>query len=382
MIPYARQDVCEADIQAVVDVLRSEFLTQGPVVPAFERAVAAYCGGAHAVAVNSATSALHVACMALEVKPGDRVWTSPITFVASANCARYCGADVDFVDVDPGTFNLSVDRLEEKLRRAERSNTLPRVLIPVHFAGQSCDMSRIHQLAQRFGFRVLEDASHAIGGRYQGEPIGNCRDSAITIFSFHPVKAITTGEGGMAITNDATIADRMRRLRTHGITRDPALMTEVCEGPWYYEQTALGYNYRMTDIQAALGYSQLQRLDMYVARRRALAERYDRLLADLPVVRQAAHSDSETAAHLYVVRVTPPRKRGGVFVHMRSEGIGVNVHYIPVHLQPYYRALGYRPGDFPEAERYYEEALSLPLHPRLTESEQDRVVLALRRALE
>jgi dTDP-4-amino-4,6-dideoxygalactose transaminase len=243
-------------------------------------------------------------------------------------------------------------------------------------------MGRIGQLAQRFGFRVLEDASHAIGGRYRDEPVGNCRYSAVTVFSFHPVKAITTGEGGIAVTNDATLADRMRRLRSHGITRDPALMTRECEGPWYYEQTALGYNYRMTDIQAALGYSQLQRLDSYVARRRALAERYDRLLADLPIVRPDEHAESATAAHLYVVRVTPPRNRANVFRHMRSEDVGVNVHYIPVHLQPYYRALGYRPGDFPEAERYYAQALSLPLHPRLTETEQDRVVLALRRALE
>ncbi len=381
MIPYGRQEVVAADIAAVVEVLQSDWLTQGPAVPHFEQVVAGYCGARHAVAVNSATSALHLACLALGVGPGDRVWTSPNTFVASANCARYCGATVDFVDIDPRTWNLSVEALEAKLAQAERAGTLPKVVIPVHFAGQSCDMAAIGDLAGRYGFRVIEDASHAIGGRYQGQAIGGCRHSAVTVFSFHPVKIVTTGEGGMALTNVPELAERMERLRSHGITRDPAHMQGEAEGPWYYQQIELGYNYRLTDIQAALGLSQLARLDAYVAARQRLAARCDALLADLPLTLPWRHPEAFSAFHLYVVQLEDADCRRAVFEHMRAAGVGVNVHYIPVHLQPDYRRLGFGPGDCPVAEDYYSRAISLPLYPTLSEAEQDAVVAALRVAL-
>lgn len=381
MIPYGRQDVSEADIQAVVDVLRSDFLTQGPAVPAFEKAAAGYCGAQHAVAVNSATGALHIACLALGVGPGDWVWTSPITFVASANCALYCGAQVDFVDIDPRTYNLSVERLAEKLAQAEQAGRLPKVVIPVHLCGQSCDMAGIHALAQRYGFKIIEDASHAIGGRYRGEPIGNSRYSDITVFSFHPVKIITTAEGGMALTNDAELAKRMARLRTHGITRDVAEMTHAPDGPWYYQQIDLGYNYRMSDLQAALGVSQMQRLDEFVIKRHTIAQRYDELLADLPLVTPWQHPDSYSGLHLYVIRLKLAEIRKShceVFEALRAEGVGVSLHYIPVYRQPYYERLDFKAGYCPEAERYYAEAISLPMYPGLTDRQQDRVVSALR----
>lgn len=379
-IPYGRQDISETDIQAVIDVLKSDFLTQGPAVPAFETAVSEYCGVRHAFAVNSATSALHIACLALGVGPGDLVWTSPITFVASANCALYCGAKVDFVDIDPRTYNLSVAALEEKLQAAERDGKLPKVVIPVHLCGQSCEMAAIHALSEKYGFKIIEDASHAIGGKYRNQPIGNCRYSDITVFSFHPVKIITTAEGGMALTNDAGLADKLALLRSHGITRDPAQMTHQADGPWYYQQIALGYNYRMTDIQAALGLSQLSRLDEFVANRQRLAARYDSLLSALPVEIPWQHPDNYSALHLYPIRIpegVSSYSRLSVFEGLRAAGIGVNVHYIPVHLQPYYRQLGFQPGDFPEAERYYRAAISLPLYATLTEANQDRVVAAL-----
>ena len=381
MIPYGRQAITDADIQAVVDVLRSDFLTQGPAVPAFEGAVARYCGARHAVAANSATSALHLACMALGVGAGDWLWTSPITFVASANCALYCGARVDFVDIDPRSHNLSVERLTEKLDRAAKAGRLPKVVVPVHLGGHACDMAGIQSLAQRYGFKVIEDASHAVGGRYRGELIGNGRYSDITVFSFHPVKIITTAEGGLALTGEPALAERMARLRNHGITRDRDLLGSQDEGPWYYEQIELGFNYRMTDLQAALGLSQLQRLESYVDRRRELAKRYDALLAGLPLVTPWESPDARSATHLYVVRLAPGFSRKDVFTSLRSSGIGVGVHYIPVHLQPYYRQFGFQRGDFPEAERYYDQAISLPLHPLLTTSDQDRVVAALRHAL-
>lgn len=380
MIPYGRQDITPADVEAVVSVLQSDFLTQGPAVPRFEHKVAAHTGAAHAVAVNSATSALHIACLALGLGPGDSLWTSPITFVASANCALYCGASVDFVDIDPRTYNLCPQALAAKLERAEREGRLPKIVVPVHLCGQSCDMAAIHALAQRYGFHVIEDASHAIGGRYRGEFVGNCRYSDITIFSFHPVKIVTTAEGGLALTNDPQLAERMALLRSHGITRDPAQMTRAADGPWYYQQVGLGFNYRMTELQAALGISQMDRLDAYVARRHALAARYDAALADLPLGTPWQHPDAYSAYHLYVVRCAAAQRRA-VFERLRAAGIGVNVHYIPVHTQPYYQQLGFLPGDFPLAEAYYAEAISLPLFPTLSEADQDAVIAALRDAL-
>ena len=384
MIPYGRQEIREADIDAVVEVLRSDFLTQGPAVPAFETAVAAKVGAAHAVAVNSATSALHIACLALGVAPGDVVWTTPMTFVASANCALYCGASVDFVDIDPRSYNMSVAALRDKLERAATEDRLPKVVIPVHLCGQPCEMAQIHELGQRYGFAIIEDASHAIGGRYRGEPIGNGRHSDITVFSFHPVKIITTAEGGMALTQREDLAQRMQLLRSHGITRDPAQMSRAPDGPWYYEQITLGFNYRMTDLQAALGLSQLARLDEYAARRHALARRYDEALAELPVRTPWQHPDSHSALHLYVIRLQLEqigRSHREVFDALRAAGIGVNLHYIPVHTQPWYRAMGFGQGEFPEAEQYYAEAISLPLFPSMTDTQQAEVIAALRRAL-
>jgi UDP-4-amino-4,6-dideoxy-N-acetyl-beta-L-altrosamine transaminase len=383
MIPYGRQSVNEQDIAAVVDVLRSDWLTQGPAVPLFEDRVRKQAGAAHAVACNSATSALHVACLALDVGPGDCVWTSPNTFVASANCARYCGADVDFVDIDPRTYNLCADALAAKLSEAERRGALPKVVIPVHFAGQPCDMQRIHALAQRYGFKLIEDASHAVGASYQGAPVGDCRLSDITVFSFHPVKIITSAEGGMALTNSGELAERMRLLRSHGVTRDALRMEAPTHEAWYYEQELLGFNYRLPDVLAALGASQHCRLGEFVERRRRLAARYDAELAGLPLVLPARDREGESAFHLYVVQVADQAgvDRGTVFTRLRAAGVGVNVHYIPVHTQPYYRRLGFRPGMFPHAERYYRHAISLPMYAALEDSDLERVVHELRAAL-
>jgi len=384
VIPYGRQDITQDDIDAVVSVLTSDYLTQGPLVPRFEQAVATYCGAEHAVAMNSATSALHVACMALGMGPGDRLWTTPVTFVASANCALYCGADVDFVDIDPRTWNLSVKALERKLVAAEREHSLPKVVVPVHLGGEPCDMQAIHALSQRYGFKVIEDASHAIGGSYRGERIGNCRYSDIVIFSFHPVKVITTAEGGMALTRDAGLARRMERLRSHGITREPGEMTHAPDGPWYYQQIELGYNYRMTELHAALGLSQMRRLDGYVDRRHAIADRYDAMLAHLPVATPVRSPQNRSGLHLYVIRLQRDRlarSHSEVFRLLRESGIGVNLHYIPVHLQPWYARMGFRQGDYPEAERYYAEAISLPMFATLTEAQQDQVVAALAKAV-
>lgn len=385
MIPYGRQDITQQDIDAVVAVLRSDFLTQGPQVPRFEQAVAAYCGAAHGVAANSATSALHLACLALGLGPGDELWTTPITFVASANCGLYCGARVDFVDIDPRTYNLCPKALERKLIEAERAGRLPKVVVPVHLCGQPCDMAAIGALAKQYGFRVIEDASHAIGGRYQDQPIGACRHSDITVFSFHPVKIITTAEGGLAVTNDAALAERMMLLRSHGITRDPARMSHEPDGGWYYQQIELGFNYRMTDMQAALGLSQMTRLDEYVARRHWLARRYDEGLAGLALSTPWQHPDGYSGLHLYVIRLDLARlgaRHAEVFEALRARGIGANLHYIPVHTQPYYQRFGFAAGDFPAAEAYYREAISLPMFATLGEDQQDQVMAALAGVLE
>ena len=383
MIPYGRQDISDEDVASVVAALRSDWLTQGPSVPAFERDLAALAGAPYAVAVNSATSALHIACVALGLGPNDWLWTSPITFVASANCGRYCGASVDFVDIDSRTYNLSVAALAEKLRSAKRAGRLPKVVVPVHFAGQSCEMREIRALAHEYGFRILEDASHAVGGAYRGVPVGHCQYSDAAVFSFHPVKIVTTGEGGAVLTRDPALAARMQLLRSHGITRDPAAMDGLSEGPWYYQQVGLGFNYRMTDIQAALGRSQLRRLDAFLASRRRLVARYEEMLCDLPVILPWQHPDTVSAWHLYVVQVDESRCRNSrleVFNALRTAGVGVNVHYIPVHRQPYYRHLNPAPT-LPEAERYYERALSLPLYATLSDADQERIVTALRDAL-
>ncbi len=376
-IPYGRQDVAADDIEAVVAVLRSDWLTQGPTVPRFEAALAAYCGARHAVAVNSATAALHVACRALGLGAGDTLWTSPNTFVASANCALYCGAEVDFVDIDPRTYNISVDALAEKLEAAEAEGRLPKIVVPVHFSGQSCDMARIGALAKRYGFRIIEDAAHAVGGKYLGAPVGNCRYSDVTVFSFHPVKLITTGEGGAALTNDPELAERMARLRSHGITQDPRRMQGEPDGPWSYEEIELGWNYRMTDIAAALGLSQLRRVDEYVDRRTALAARYQRLLANSGLALPWIDQRCASAWHLYVVGWNADASRLSrreAFVELRRRGIGVQVHYIPVHTQPVFRERGFNAGQFPNAEAYYARALTIPLFPGLAEEQQDAVV--------
>lgn len=384
MIPYGRQEITQADVEAVVAVLRSDFLTQGPVVPRFERELAKRVGAEHAIAVNSATSALHIACLALGLGPGDWLWTSPITFVASANCGLYCGAKVDFVDIDPKTYNLCPVALERKLIQAEREGRLPKVVVPVHLCGQPCDMAAIHALAQRFGFKVIEDASHAIGGAYQGDPIGSCRYSDITVFSFHPVKIITTAEGGAALTNNPDLAGKMSLLRSHGITRDPGQMTQEPDGPWYYQQIDLGFNYRMTELQAALGVSQLTRLDRYIERRHELARRYDARLAELPVTLPWQHPDSYSGLHLYVIRLQLGKlalSHREVFEALRESGIGVNLHYIPVYLQPYFQRMGFDSASFPQAQAYYREAISLPMYSTLTEQQQDVVVASLQKVL-
>ena len=373
MIPYGRQHITQADIDAVTDVLQSDFLTQGPAVPAFEQRLAELTGAEHAVAVNSATSALHIACLALGVSSGSRVWTSPISFVASANCARYCGACVDFVDIDQDSGNMAVDKLRAKLELARQNDTLPQVVIPVHLAGASCDMQQIHHLSMEFGFSIIEDASHAVGASYQDEAVGSCRYSDITIFSFHPVKIITTAEGGMAMTNDAVVADKMRLLRSHGISRNDEQMTEPSHGAWYYQQLQLGFNYRMTDLQAALGLSQSRRLLPIIQKRQLLAANYQRLLNELPIGLPALDDDNISAWHLYIIRLHDKSKRKAVFDGMRAAGIGVNVHYIPIHTQPYYQNLGFDWGDYPAAEDFYERIISLPMFPELSGEQQQYI---------
>ena len=384
MIPYGRQDINQQDINAVVEVLKSDFLTQGPQVPAFEQSIIEVCDAKYAVAVNSATSALHIACLALGLGNDDWLWTTPNTFVASANCALYCGAKVDFVDIDPRTYNLCAKQLEKKLIAAQKVGKLPKIVIPVHFSGQSCDMQAIHELAKKYGFSIIEDASHAIGGKYQDAAIGNSRYSDITIFSFHPVKIVTSAEGGAAVTNRADLAEKMLLLRSHGITRDEELMTKAADGPWYYQQIELGYNYRMTELQAALGLSQMQRLEAFVIKRHELASRYDNLLHDLPITLPWQHPDSYSARHLYVIRLQLEQiniTHLDVFNALRAAGIQANLHYIPVHMQPYYQKMGFASGQFPEAEKYYKEAISIPLFSAMTEGQQDTVCSTLKTIL-
>ena len=373
MIPYGRQEVTQEDIDSVVSVLQSDFLTQGPTIPKFENGVANYCRVKHGVATNSATSSLHVACLALGLGEGDWLWTTPIAFVASANCGLYCGAKVDFVDIDPPTFNMCPIALGHKLQEAEKTGRLPKIVVPVHMCGQSCDMESIHKLSKQYGFKIIEDASHAIGGKYEKEPVGNCAFSDIAVFSFHPVKIMTTGEGGMAMTNSTELADTMQLLRSHGVTRDASKMIGDSDGGWYYQQVALGFNYRMTDIQAALGVSQLERVDANVIRRHEIARKYDEALLDTSITRQQQRQDTYSAYHLYVINFEvgiTTQERSRIYTSMRELGIGVNLHYIPIHTQPYFKALGFREGDFPNAEQYYNRALTLPLYPNLTPPNQ------------
>ncbi len=383
-IPYGKHDINQDDIDAVVEVLQSNWITQGPCIEKFEKTIANYCGAKYAVAVSSGTAALHIACLATDLKKGDIFWTSPNTFVASANCGLYCGASVDFVDIDPKTYNLSIKELETKLDFAKKNSCLPKVIIPVHFAGQSYEMEKIAELSKHYDFKIIEDAAHALGGSYKDKPIGSCEFSDMCTFSFHPVKNITTGEGGMILTNKKDLYENLIRLRTHGITRDETLMKNKSHGPWYYEQLELGFNYRMTDIQAALGISQMKRLDEFVSQRRLLAERYNKLLKELPIVLPWQHSDTKSSWHLYVIRLKLDqikKTHRQVFEELRNMGLGVNLHYIPVHIQPYYQQLGFKSGDFLNAESYYQQALTLPLYQSLTEYEQDRVIKTLKEIL-
>jgi UDP-4-amino-4,6-dideoxy-N-acetyl-beta-L-altrosamine transaminase len=384
MIPYGKQSISDEDIRAVVEVLKSDFLTQGPVIDRFEAAVAEACGAKYAVAVANGTASLHVACLAARVGPGDLVWTSPVTFVASANCARYCGADVDFVDIDPATFNLSLSALEEKLAAAKHAGRLPKMLVPVHLGGQSCDMEAIRRLTRPHGILILEDAAHAFGGSHRGKAVGACEFSDMASFSFHPVKIVTTCEGGVVTTNSDELNQRLRMLRTHGITRDEKLMRGDSDGGWYYQMLELGFNYRISDVHAALGLSQMSRLQEFVRRRNQLAARYREKLAGLPLKLQAPQPDTVSAYHLALIKLDLAaigRSHREVYDRMRASGIGVNLHYIPVHLQPYYADLGFRRGQFPQAEAYYDGAMTLPLHYGLTDEEQDRVVEALKAAI-
>ena len=384
MIPYGKQQITTEDIRSVIDVLQSDFITQGPKVPIFEKSIKDLVGAEYAVALNSATSALHVACMALGLTKGDILWTTPVSFVASANCGLYCGASVDFVDIDPITYNISVEALEEKLFISEIEGKLPKIIVVVHLCGLPCDMKELADLSKRYGFKIIEDASHAIGAKYKNEFVGNCRYSDITVFSFHPVKIITTAEGGMAVTNNQKLADKMELYRNHGITRNSDMMTHEPDGQWYYQQIALGYNYRMTDLQAALGISQLNRLHEFIEKRHLLFVNYAEQLTGLPIVTPQQISDRNSSLHLYVIRLQESQigiSRREVFDELRKNGVGVNIHYIPIHLQPYFKNMGFKSGDFPEAERYYSEAISIPLHHGMTSNDQEKIINCIKKIL-
>ena len=382
-IPYGRQNINKDDIDAVINVLKSDFLTQGTIVPSFEVAISEYCKVNHVIAVNSATSALHIACLALGLKQGDYLWTSPITFVASANCARFCGAEVDFVDIEPKTYNMSVDKLAEKLEKAERENKLPKIVVPVHLCGQSCDMESIYNLSKQYGFKIIEDASHAVGARYKNEPVGCCKYSDIAVFSLHAVKIITTGEGGMALTNSSDLAEKMTRLRSHGITRFPQEMTRTPDGAWFYQQLELGFNFRMTDVAAALGLSQFKRLDEFVKRRHEIVDLYNKLLAGTNIIIPWQHADTYSSYHLYVIRIPNLRllNRNLIFERLRSNGILVNLHYIPIYLHPYYEQFGYDQSEFLESQKYYSQAISLPVFPGLLDSDVEEIVEILNKPI-
>ncbi|MFB9213686.1 UDP-4-amino-4,6-dideoxy-N-acetyl-beta-L-altrosamine transaminase [Vibrio sinaloensis] len=384
VIPYGKQEITQEDIDGVIEVLKSDFLTQGPKVPEFENAIKQHTGAKYAYAVNSATSALHIACLALGLGKNDWLWTSPITFVASANCGLYCGANIDFVDIDPATYNMCPRKLEEKLVEAKAQGKLPKIVVAVHLCGQPCDMRAIGKLADEYGFKIIEDASHAIGGSYHSDPIGNCRYSDITVFSFHPVKIVTTAEGGAAVTNRQDLAEKMELLRSHGITRNPDFMQGESHGAWYYQQIDLGFNYRMTELQASLGVTQMKRLREFTEARHRIAEKYNELLVDLPVVVPYQLPDTYSGLHLYVVRLKLDKlskSHKQVFDELRESGIGVNLHYIPVHTQPYYQAMGFECGDFPHSESYYSEAISLPIFHKMTDHQLHNVVAALTKVL-
>ena len=384
MIPYGKQDISLDDINAVVEVLKSDFLTQGHVVPMFEKCLSDYTGAKHSVVVNSATSALHIACKALEVGPGDLVWTSAVTFVASANCAVYCGASVDFIDIDPNSYNICIKSLANKLEHAASSGNLPKVLIPVHLSGQSCDMKSIHALSKKYGFTILEDASHAIGGKYEDDPIGNCKYSDIAVFSFHPVKIITTGEGGAALTNNPELDKNMRLFASHGITRDVEFMEANSDGPWYYEQISLGWNYRMTELQAALGLNQMSRINSFIETRHQIAKRYNSELKHLPITLPAQSDKIFSSFHLYIIRLKldeMKKSHKDIFEELRQEGLGVNLHYIPVYHHPFYKKQGFKAQYCPEAEKYYQEAISIPIYFGLSDEQQGEVINIISKVL-
>ena len=377
MIPYSRQNISEEDITAITDVLKSDYLTQGPKTPEFEKIVSEYCGVKYGCAVNSATSGLHIACLALGVGKGDIVWTSPISFVASSNCALYCGATVDFVDIDSLSNNMSVISLEEKLILAKKKGNLPKVVIPVHLSGKSCDMERIHDLGREYDFKIIEDASHAIGASYKNQKVGSCSYSDITVFSFHPVKIITTCEGGMCMTNDGDLYNLLLRYRSHGITRHSEEMKNKPDGLWYYEQLNLGYNYRLNDLQSVLGISQMQKLDSFVKERNIIATSYNGLFSrsqiDLPKIK----SENYSSWHLYIIRINSNNNglnRNFVFEKLRNNGVYVNVHYIPIYRHPYYQKMNFKLKDYPEAEKYYKEAISIPIFPGMTSEQQEKII--------